>query len=134
MIWKVLAEAVMSLHLLTILFFIVSVVLLAIGFFKGRRNWQFFYYGCTVVALGVAVNNSVGILKSCPLTALEYMLRRNYDPTESWMRTKSLMATVVFNITGAEVPEYIFTIALVTGMVVMISSLAFWRITRPGLS
>ena len=133
MVWKVLAEAVMSLHLLIIIFFIVSAVLLAIGFFKGRRNWQFFYYGCIVLALGVAVNNSVGILKSCPLTALEYMLRRNYDPSESWMRTKSLMATVVFNITGAEVPEHIFTIALVTGMIVMISSLIFWRPASPAL-
>ena len=123
----------MSVHLLIICFFIVSVVLLAIGFFKGRRNWQLFYYGCTVLALGVAVNNWVGILKACPLTALEYMLRRNYDPGESWLRTKSLMATVVFNITGAEVPECVFTIALVTGMIVMISSLIFWRPTRPSL-
>lgn len=133
MFWKVLAETVMSLHLLIILFFLISVVLLAIGFFKGRRNWQFFYYGCTVVALGVAVNSWVGISKSCPLTALEYMLRRNYDPSESWMRTKSIMATVVLNVTGAEVPEYVFTIALVTGMIVMISSLIFWRTARTAL-
>jgi len=76
------------------------------------------------------VNNWVKILKHCPLTALEYMLRSQYDPSESWIRTRSLMATVVFNITGAEVPEYIFTIALVTGIVVMISSLTLWRAPR----
>ena len=128
MLWKILAEAVMVLHLLIIGFLIVSAVLLAIGFFKGRRNWQFFYYGVVAMALGVAMNNWVGIPRSCPLTTLEYMLRRQYDPSESWVRTKSISATVVFNITGAEVPEYIFTILLGTGTAIMVSSLIFWRL------
>jgi hypothetical protein len=134
MLWRILAEAVMSLHLLIIGFFIVSAVLLAIGLFKARRNWQFFYYGVIALALGVALNNWVGISKPCPLTALEYTLRRQYDPSESWIRTKSLSATVVFNITGAQVPEYVFTIALGAGIAVMISSLILWRTTRPGSS
>ena len=130
MLWRILSEAVMVIHLLLICFLLVSAVLLATGFFKGRRNWQIFYYAVVALALGVAVNNWVKILKHCPLTALEYMLRSQYDPSESWIRTRSLMATVVFNITGAEVPEYIFTIALVTGIVVMISSLILWRAPR----
>ena len=134
MLWRILSEAVMVTHLLLICFLLVSAVLLATGFFKGRRNWQFFYYAVVALALGVVVNNWVKILKQCPLTALEYMLRSQYDPSESWMRTRSLMATVVFNTTGAEVPEYIFTIALVTGIVVMISSLIFWRAPRLGSS
>ena len=134
MFWRILSEAVMILHLLLICFLIVSAVLLATGFFKGRRNWQFFYYAVVALALGVVVNNWVKIFKYCPLTALEYILRRQYDPSESWVRTRSLMATVVFNITGAEVPEYVFTIALVSGIVVMVSSLIFWRAKEPGSS
>jgi hypothetical protein len=134
MLWRILSEAVMVLHLLLICFLIVSAVLLATGFFKERRNWQFFYYAVVALALGVVMNNSVKILKYCPLTALEYMLRRQYDPSESWVRTRSLMATVVFNTTGVEVPEYIFTIALVSGIVVMISSLILWRAKGLGSS
>ena len=127
MFWRILADAVMGLHLLLIGFFGVSVVLLALGFFKGRRNWQFFYYGVTALAVGLGVMAWKGILQSCPLTDLEYMLRRSYDPSESWMRTRSLLGTIIYNTTGVEVPEFVFTIALVIGIVVMISSLLFRR-------
>ncbi len=71
-------------------------VLLALGFFKGRRNWQFFYYGVTALAVGLGVMAWKGILQSCPLTDLEYMLRRSYDPSESWMRTRSLLGTIIY--------------------------------------
>ncbi len=127
MLWRILADAVMGLHLLLICFFAVSVVLLALGFFKGRRNWQFFYYGVTAVVVGLGVASWVGVLRSCSLTDLEYILRRLYDPTESWMRTSSLLGTIIFNTTGVEVPEFAFTIALVVAVVVMISSLILRR-------
>lgn len=127
MLWGVLADAVMGLHFLLIGFFAVSVVLLALGFFKGRRHWQFFYYGVTVVAVGLGLLAWVGVLRSCPLTDLEYMLRRLYDPGESWMRTRSLLGTIIFNATGVEVPEFAFTIALGVGIAVMISSLILRR-------
>jgi hypothetical protein len=48
--------------------------------------------------------------ENCPLTDLEYALRRLYDPGESWLRTRSLPATVIFNISGIEVPEFVFTV------------------------
>jgi hypothetical protein len=131
MVWRILAEGVMSLHLLIIGFVVVSAVLLATGFFKARRNWQYLYYGVIVLALGVAANSWLGMWKSCPFTALEYTLRRQYDPTESWIRTRSILGTVVSNVTGGQVPEYVFTIILGTGIVVMISSLIFWRFWRP---
>ncbi len=127
MLWRILADAVMGLHLLLIGFFAVSVVLLALGFFKGRRNWQFFYYGVTAVVVGLGVAAWVGVLRSCSLTDLEYLLRRLYDPTESWMRTSSLLGTIILNATGVEVPEFAFTIALVVAVVVMISSLILRR-------
>jgi len=127
MVWKILADAVMGLHLLLMGFFGVSALLLALGFFKRRRNWHFFYYGVTALAIGMGVAAWRGILKSCPLTDLEYMLRRLYDPSESWMRTKSLLGTTIHDTTGVDVPEFVFTIALVTGIVVMISSLLFRR-------
>ena len=127
MLWRILADAVVGLHLLLMGFFGVSVVLLALGFFKGRHNWQFFYYGVTALAVGLGVAAWKGILQSCSLTDLEYMLRRLYDPSESWMRTRSLLGTLIYNSTRVEVPEFVFTVALVIGIVVMISSLIFRR-------
>ena len=52
--WKILADAVMVLHLLVIAFLTVSVVLLVLGVFKRRRNWQFFYCGVVVLAMGLS--------------------------------------------------------------------------------
>ena len=127
MIWRILADTVMSLHLLLIGFFAVSVVLVALGFFKGRRNWHFFYCGITALAIGLGVASWVGILKSCSLTDLEYVLRRLYDPSESWMRTRSLLGTIIFDTTGVEVPEFAFTIGLGIGITIMISSLILQR-------
>ena len=127
MLWRILADAVMGLHLLLMGFFAVSVVLLALGFFKGRRNWQFFYYGVTTVVIGLGVASWIGILRSCSLTDLEYMLRRLYDPSGSWMRTRSLLGTIIFNATGVEIPEFAFTTALGVGIAVMIGSLLVRR-------
>lgn len=127
MLWRILADAVMGLHLLLMGFFAVSIVLLALGFFKERRNWQFFYYGVATVAVGLGVAAWTGILKSCSLTDLEYVLRRLYDPSESWMRTRSLLGTITLDIIGVEVPEFVFTIALVVGIAVMIGSLLVRR-------
>lgn len=127
MLWRILADAVMGLHLLLMGFFAVSIVLLALGFFKERRNWQFFYYGVATVAVGLGVAAWTGILKACSLTDLEYVLRRLYDPSESWMRTRSLLGTITLDIIGVEVPEFVFTIALVVGIAVMIGSLLVRR-------
>ena len=127
MLWRILADTVMGLHLLLIGFFAVSVVLLALGFFKGRRNWQFFYYGVTALVVGLGAASWVGVIRSCSLTDLEYMVRRLYDPSETWMRTSSLLGTIIFNTTGVEVPEFAFTIALVVAVVVMIGSLILRR-------
>jgi len=96
MVWKILADTVMGLHLLLMGFLAVSIVLLAPGFFTGHRNWQFFYCGVIALAIGLAVASWAGLLKSCSLTDLEYTLRRLYDPSESWMRTRSLLGTIIF--------------------------------------
>ncbi len=127
MVWRILADTVMGLHLLVIGFFAVSVVLLALGFFKRRRNWRRFYCGVTALATSLGVAAWVGVLRSCSLTDLEYMLRRLYDPSESWMRTRSLLGTIIFDTTGVEVPEFAFTIGLGIGIVVMIGSLILRR-------
>jgi len=131
MLWKILADVLTGLHLLLIVFFAVSVVLLATGFFKTRRNWKIFYWVFVALTVGLQVSLSTGILKSCPITDLEYTLRRLYDTSESWLRTRSLLATAIFNVTGAEVPEYTLTITMVAGIVVMIISLIFWKQATP---
>ena len=125
--WKILADVVMGLHLLFITFFAISAVLLGVGFFRGRRNWQLFYWGVTGSAIGLGVASVTRVLRSCPLTDLEYMLRRLYDASESWMRTRSLLGTLIYDATRVEVPEFVFTIGLVIGVIVMISSLTFRR-------
>ena len=122
-LWRILADAVMGLHLLLMGFFALSVVLLASGFFKGRRGWRPFYYGVVAVAVGLGAAVWTGTLSSCPLTDVEYALRRLYDPSESWIRTRSLLGTVILNTTGVEVPEFAFTIALVAGLAVILGSL-----------
>jgi hypothetical protein len=126
-LWKVLADAVMVFHLLLIVFFIVSAILLAVGVFKGHHNWQLFYWSVIALVLGFWVTSWTRILKSCSLTDWEYMLRRLYDPSESWMRPRSLLASVIFNITGIGVPEFVFTIAVGVAIVVMIVSLIVHR-------
>jgi hypothetical protein len=55
------------------------------------------------------------------------MLRRLYDPSEGWMRTRSLLGTIIFDTTGVEVPEFAFTIGLGIGITIMISSLILRR-------
>ncbi len=125
--WKVLADAVMVLHLLIMGFFGVSAVLLALGIFQGHRNWQLFYGGVIVLAVGIRVTDWLGILKSCSVTDLEYMVRRLYDPSESWLRTRSLLGTLILNATGIQVPESAFTIMWVIVIVVMIASLVIRR-------
>ena len=127
MVWRILADTVMGLHLLLMGFFAVSVVLLALGFFTGHRNWQFFYCGAIALAIGLGVASWAGILRSCSLTDLEYMLRRLYDPSESWMRTRSLLGTIIFDTTGVEVPEFAFTIGLGIGIAVMVGSFILRR-------
>jgi hypothetical protein len=132
--WKLFADTVTGLHLLLMVFFAVSAVLLAAGFFKERRNWKIFYWVFIVVAVGSQVALSTKILKSCPITDLEYLLRSHYDASESWVRSKSLLATAIFNVTGISVPEYALTIAMVAGLVVMVISLIFWKPEEDSLS
>ena len=72
MIWKILADAVVALHLIIMVFFAVSAVLLALGVFRGRRNWQNIYWGVLVLAVGLRVGDWTGLLKSCSLSDLEF--------------------------------------------------------------
>ena len=127
MLWKILADTVTGFHLLLIGFFVVSAVLLALGVFQGHRKWQFFYYGFAGLVAFLWVASLTKVLKSCSLTELEYMLRRLYDPSESWMRTRSLLGTIILNLTGIEIPEFTFTIGAGILTAVMIISLIVRR-------
>jgi hypothetical protein len=106
-IWRVLADIVMYLHIL------LPVLLVGVvGFSLFRElgfRWRLLCYAVTGVWVIMEIAPKVGWTTNCPLTDLEYSLRRLYDPSESWIRTRSLPATVVFSISGIEVPEFIFT-------------------------
>ncbi len=127
MVCKIQAEVVVVLHLGIIIFFTVSAVLLALSVFRGRRNWQIFYWCVLGLAVGLRVGDWTGLLESCSITDLEYMLRRMYDPSEVWMREGSLLATVAYNTTGIEIPEFVFTVLWGVITAVMVSSLIFRR-------
>jgi hypothetical protein len=106
--WRVLADMVMYLHiLLPVLFILVVGVSL---FKKVGFRWQFLCYVGIGMWVIMELAPKFGWTKNCPLTDLEYSLRRLYDPSESWIRTRSLPATVIFNISRIEVPEFIFTV------------------------
>ncbi len=127
MIWRILAETVMLLHLGIMLFFAVSAVLLALGVFRGRLNWQIFYWCVLGLAVGLRIGDWTGVLGSCSITDFEYMLRRMYDPSEVWIRERSLLATIAYNTTGIEIPEFVFTILWGIIAVVMVVSLILRR-------
>ena len=106
--WRILADVVMYLHILLPFLFIGFVVFNLIRK-VGFRRWLFLYIlmGLWII---MEIAPKFGWTTYCPLTDLEYSLRRLYDPSESWVRTRSLPATVVYNISGIEVPEFVFTI------------------------
>jgi hypothetical protein len=121
-IWRVLADMVMYLHIFLPLL-LVGVVVVSL-FREVSFRWRLLCY----VGMGLWVIMEIvpkfGWTKNCPLTDLEYSLRRLYDPSESWVRIRSLPATVIFNISRIEVPEFIFTVvfgvflATVVGVVI----------------
>jgi len=124
--WKVLADIVMYLHVLLPLFFlgvIIFSLFREIGF-----KWQLFFYVAMGVWIIMEVAPQFGWTKNCPLTDLEYWLRRHYDPSEVWVRTRSLPATVVFNLTGINVPEFVFTVIFGVIMATAIGAVIFRRI------
>jgi hypothetical protein len=123
MFWEFLADMVVAAHLICMAGFLVSAILLALGFFRGRHNWQKFYWGVIIVAIVLRIGEWTGLLKSCSLTDLEYMFRRMYDSSESWMRTKSLLGTIAYDLTGMEVPEIVFGVLGVVIPAVMVASL-----------
>jgi len=109
--WRVLADVVMYLHILLPLLFI-GVIVFSLIREVGVR-WRRVLYGVMGLWVVMEVAPKFGWTKNCPLTDLEYSLRRLYDPSGSWMRTMSLPATLVFNLTGIKVPEYVFTVVFI---------------------
>jgi hypothetical protein len=105
--WRVLADVVMYLHILLPLLF-VGVVVFSL-FREVGFQWRLLCYVVMGVWIIMEIAPKFGWTKNCPLTDLEYSLRRLYDPSESWVRTRSLPATIIFNISGIEVPEFVFT-------------------------
>ena len=105
--WRVLADVVMYLHILLPLLF-VGVVVFSL-FREVGFQWRLLCYVVMGVWIILEIAPKLGWTKNCPLTDLEYSLRRLYDPSESWVRTRSLPATIIFNISGIEVPEFVFT-------------------------
>jgi dolichyl-phosphate-mannose--protein O-mannosyl transferase len=99
--WRVLADVVMYLHILLPFLFVGLIVLSLIR--EVSFQWRLLYYVVIGVWIIMEIAPKFGWTKNCPLTDLEYSLRRLYDPSESWVRTRSLPATIIFNISGIEV-------------------------------
>lgn len=126
MVWEILADTVMGLHLLFMVLAIVYVVLLALGCFKGHRWARFVCYGMIGLAVYVGFVSYTGM--PCPLTEAEHALRRLYDPSEMWIRSRSLLGTLIGNTIRIEVPEFAFTIVLIAGIGIMLGALVTRRV------
>jgi hypothetical protein len=109
-IWRVLADVVMYLHILLPLL-LIGVVVVSL-FREVGFQWRLLCYMGIGIWVIMEIAPKFGWTKHCPLTDLEYSIRRLYDPSESWVRTRSLAATVIFNISRIEVPEFVLTILL----------------------
>jgi hypothetical protein len=130
--WKVLADVVMYLHILLPLLFVgvaVFSLIREIGF-----RWRLLCYVVLGLWVIMEIAPKFGWTKNCPLTDLEYLLRRLYDPSESWVRTRSLPATIIFNISGIEIPEFIFTAMFVIILATVIGIFIARRIRHKRLS
>jgi len=122
-----LADTVTAMHLGLMAFFAVSAVLLATGVFQAHRKWKIFFWVFIGAAVGLQVLLFTKVWKSCPLTDLEYWLRSHYDAAGSYVRTRSLLGTAIYNVTGIGVPEYYLTIVMFIGLIVMVLSLILWK-------
>ena len=125
--WKLLADTVTGMHLTLMAFFAVSAILLAAGAFKAHLKWKIFFWVFIGAAVGLQFLLFTKVWKSCPVTDLEYWLRSHYDTTGSYVRTRSLLGTAIYNVTGTCVPEFYLTALLVVGIIVMVLSLVFWK-------
>jgi hypothetical protein len=130
--WRVLADVVMYLHVLLPLLFVGLIVfslIREVGF-----QWRLLCYLVTGMWIIMEIAPKFGWTKNCPLTDLEYSLRRLYDPSESWVRTRSLPATIIFNVSGIEVPEFVFTAMLGFIVATVIGILIARRVAHKRLS
>lgn len=78
--YKLLADLIVALHLLWILFMLAGFILAAGGFFKKELfDWWRFR---TLHFFGIAFAGTLALLgKYCPLTIWENLLRAKYDPS-----------------------------------------------------
>ena len=80
MLYKILADIIVIVHLVWILFMLVGFILIVRGFFRGRffDRWLF----RTVHLFGIVYVSLLALMgKYCPLTLWENSLRAKFDPT-----------------------------------------------------
>ena len=102
-------------------------IMMACGVFKGKRNWIIFGWVVVVVIVFLRVGDWVGLLPTCSLTDLEYYFREIYAPGGDWFRSRSLLGTVVYNITGFSISETFFTVLWGVVLVMLVVSLIIYR-------
>jgi hypothetical protein len=118
----------MYLHILLPLL-LIGVVVVSL-FREVGFQWRLLCYMGVGLWVIMEIAPKFGWTKNCPLTDLEYSLRRLYDPSESWVRTRSLPATVIFNISRIEVPEFIFTVVFGIFLATMVGIVVARTITQ----
>lgn len=81
--YKILADAIVTIHFLFILFMIAGFVL-TVAAFRWRRLFDWFWLR-TIHLAGIVFVGTIGLLgKSCPLTVWEAALRERHDPNAAY--------------------------------------------------
>ncbi|MHC5007460.1 MAG: DUF2784 domain-containing protein [Planctomycetota bacterium] len=134
MVYALLADLLVFVHLLLVGFVIGGQVAIVVGAVR-KWNWirnPVFRLGHTVAIVLIAANAVAGIL--CPLTEWEYALR---DRAGQVVETDiSFMGRLVRGVLFYELPTWVFTLAYVLFALVVIATLIFvpprwpWRRDR----
>ena len=112
MVWWLLANVVLTIHVLLFVVIVVGLLLAAIGVLKRYKKVSFVYWSVTIATL------ISQLIPGCQLTTIERWMRHQVDP--SWEREYSSIARTLTNeFLGTDLPDKFFTgLAVILGVVV----------------
>ena len=118
MLFWLLADLVLAIHVALFVVLGVGVVLAALGLMRHHRRMNLFFWPTFVISIGWAM-----VPVDCPITELEVWLRQLVEP--DWARPQQLPPTVGEWLTGVALPRRFFM--AVGGLLFGLAIFGFWR-------
>ena len=118
--YRILANVVFVIHILVIVFMITNAALTITGFMADHP----LYHRLSTVFVGMVIISQIVFL-GCPLVALEYSLRRHYDPSIHY--TGSFTVYLIEKLTGVTIPTLAVTIATYLIVAIVIAGWIFLK-------